>query len=60
MPTVRILYYVIFMFSHDGPFVQGIARWLPASPAEAEALPHEGASAPVMLIVHSYTVLEHL
>ena len=33
------------LFSPDRPVVQGIPRWLPASPAEAKALPCEGASA---------------
>ena len=33
------------LFSHDGPIVQGVSQWLPASPAEAQALPREGALA---------------
>ncbi len=31
--------------SHDRPIVQGIAQWLPATPAETKAQPHKGASA---------------
>ena len=38
-------------FCPDRPNVLGIPRWLPASPAEAQALPREGASALVMLPV---------
>ena len=36
---------------HDRPIVPGIPRWLPASPAEAKALPHEGASALVFVLL---------
>ncbi len=30
-------------FSPGRPIVHGITQWLPATPAETEALPHEGA-----------------
>ena len=33
------------LLSHDRPIVQGMTRWLPTTPAETKALPHEGASA---------------
>ncbi len=38
------------LFSCDRPIVQGITRWLPATPAEAKALSHEEASA---LVIHA-------
>ena len=40
--------------SHDRPIVQGIPQWVPASPAEAKALPREGASA---LVYHTWICL---
>ncbi len=37
--------------SHDGPIVQGLPQWLPASPADAKALSRKGASACVCACV---------
>ena len=43
----------LLLCSHDRPIVQGIPRWLPASPAEAKALPREGASTQGWMPMHS-------
>ena len=41
---------LILLFSRDRPIVQGITRWLPATPAKTRALPHEGALALEMVL----------
>ena len=41
--------------SHDRPTVQGIPRWLPASPAEAKALPRGGTLA-LVLVAYQQTL----
>ncbi len=43
----------LLSFSHDRSIVQGIPQWLPAGPAEAKALPREGASAQGWTPVHN-------
>ncbi len=46
-----------FTFSHDRPIVQG---WLPASPAEAKAVPREGPSALVSMMYLCLQILSDL
>ncbi len=55
--AMRLVLIYIFIFGHGRPIVQGIPQWLPASPAEAEALPHEGASALVLVLTMALYVL---
>ena len=55
-PTA-IVYFIIL--GRDRPIIQGIPQWLPASPAEAKALPREGALALVFptatsCVLHTY------
>ena len=44
--------HLIHVFSRGR--LQGIARWLPANPAEAKALPCEGASALMIHAMHAH------
>jgi len=50
---------ILSLFSRDRPVVQGMTRWLPATSAEAKALPREGASAPVLLVLLALTLHLH-